>query len=121
MKLILNENEKNEISSQHEEIDSRLFNFLLRRVQRNEKNLVGDFGNIDQLPLTIVEYTFDELPGYGFSSFMESKGQIEYYIINMLFENDIIDFYPYELDQRDPKRVKIIKTIRKFVNFILTD
>jgi hypothetical protein len=42
-------------------------------------------------------------------------------ILNMLDENDIIDTHPYELDERDPERVKIIKTIRKFLNFVLSD
>lgn len=37
MKIILNEEEKNQISSQHEEIDSRLFNFLIRRVKKEKK------------------------------------------------------------------------------------
>ena len=31
MRIIINENEKGQISSQHEEIDRSLFNFLLRR------------------------------------------------------------------------------------------
>jgi hypothetical protein len=43
MKLILNENEKNQISSQHEEIDSSLFNFLLRRIKKEKKDLGTDW------------------------------------------------------------------------------
>jgi hypothetical protein len=39
----------------------------------------------------------------------------------MLIEGDVIDFWPYELDERDPRRIKIVKTVRKFINFILTD
>jgi hypothetical protein len=41
-------------------------------------------------------------------------------IIEMLYENDIIE-YLYDMDERDPKRVKIIKTIRKFIKFMLSD
>jgi hypothetical protein len=39
----------------------------------------------------------------------------------MLVESDMIDFWPYDLDERDPRRVKLTKTVRKFINFILTD
>ena len=41
-------------------------------------------------------------------------------IVNMLYHNDIID-YIYDMDERDPERVKIIRTIRKFLNFMLSD
>jgi hypothetical protein len=116
MKIKLNENEKDQISSQYEEIDSRLFNFLLRRIKIREKKLGGDFGNIE--PLTAIEYTFEGYPGWGFNNF-KSKKDIENSIVDMLWENDIIDFDPYSLEEQDPKRVKIIKTIRKFLNFIL--
>jgi hypothetical protein len=43
MKIIINENEKDQISSQHDEIDRSLFNFLLRRLRKNKINLGGDF------------------------------------------------------------------------------
>jgi hypothetical protein len=117
MKITLNENEKDQISLQYEEINSRLFNFLLRRVKINERNLGPKFGNIE--PLIVIEYTFQEYPGWGFNSF-DTKKKIESSIIDMLWENDVIDFYPYDLDERDPKRVIIIKTIRKFLNFMLS-
>jgi hypothetical protein len=45
---------------------------------------------------------------------------MEINIIQMLWENDIIDFDPYDLEEQDPKRVKIIKTVRKFLNFMLS-
>jgi len=118
MKITLNENEKDQISSQHEEIDSRLFNFLLRRVKIKERNLGGDFDD-EFGPLIVIEYDFEGLAGYGFNSF-RTKKEMEKSIIDMFWENDVIDFYPYALDERDPKRVKIIKTIRKFLNFILS-
>ena len=39
-------------------------------------------------------------------------------IIEMLYENDIIDNI-FELEESNPERVKIIKTIRAFLNFIM--
>jgi hypothetical protein len=41
-------------------------------------------------------------------------------IVNMLYENDMTD-YVYDMDEQDPERVKIIRTIRKFLNFMLSD
>jgi hypothetical protein len=41
-------------------------------------------------------------------------------IVEMLYENDITD-YIYDMDEQNPERQKFIKTIRKFLNFILTD
>ena len=118
MKVILNEDEKNQISSQHEEIDSTLFNFLMRRVNMATKRIGGAYNEVK--PLEVIEYTFDGFPGYGFNSFYGSKKDVEKRIIDLLYENDIIDFHPTDLNERDPKRVKLTKTIRKFLNFILT-
>ena len=111
MKIVLNEEEKNQISSQHEEIDSRLFNFLIRRIKKE----------IYDNPLEVTNYTFEGLPGYGFTNLVSSKKDIQDRIFDMLYENDIIDYWPYDLNERDSKRVKLVKTIRKFINFILTD
>jgi len=116
MKIKLNENEKDQISSQHEEIDSSLFNFLIRRIKTKEKKLGADWGKVE--PLIVIEYTFEGLPGWGFNQF-RTKKEMESDILNMLWENEIIDIYPYDLDERNPQRVKIVKTIRKFLNFIL--
>jgi hypothetical protein len=41
-------------------------------------------------------------------------------IIEMLCENDIINCI-YDMDEQNPERVKIVKTIRKFLNFMLSD
>jgi hypothetical protein len=119
MRIIINENEKNQISSQHEEIDSRIFNFLMRRIKKEKRKLGSDWD--DFKPIEVTEYTFEGLPGFGFNSFYSSKKNIENNIFRMLVEGDVIDFWPYDLDERDPKRVKIVKTVRKFINFILTD
>lgn len=115
IKSTLNENEQ--ISSQHEDIDSKLFYFLMRRLKVIERELGGNWGDIE--PLKVKEYRFDGFPGYGFTGYM-SKKDMEKSIITMLYENDIKD-YIYDMDERDPNRVKIVKTVRKFLNFMLSD
>ena len=115
IKVNLNENEQ--ISSQHEDIDSKLFYFLIRRLTVIERKL-GD-GSHGMEPLKVKEYKFDGFPGYGFNGYM-SKKDMEKSIITMLYENDIKD-YIYDMDERDPNRVKIVKTVRKFLNFMLSD
>lgn len=114
-RLILTEEEKNEIQSQHDEIDRQLMTFLLRRFKKEDRKL-GDF---DDKPLIVTEYTFEGYPGYGFNSF-PSKKDMEKKLINMLYENNILENHPYDLDQRDPKRVRLIKTLRKFLDFVIT-
>jgi hypothetical protein len=49
-----------------------------------------------------------------------SKKDMEKRIITMLYEKDIIDWI-YDMDEQNPERVKIVKTIRKFLNFMLSD
>jgi len=101
---------------QLDEIDKKLFNFLIRRLKVEERNLSGYWE--DFKPIKIKEYSFEGVPGYGFTDYY-SKKEMEKTIIDMFWENDVIDFYPYELDERDPKRIKIIKTIRRFLNHTL--
>jgi hypothetical protein len=101
---------------QLDEIDKKLYNFLLRRIRINERN-IGGYTDDDN-PIKVKEYSFEDLPGYGFTDYY-SKKEMEKTIIDMFWENDVIDFYPYELDERDPKRVRIIKTIRHFLNHTL--
>ena len=114
-RLVLSENEQ--ISSQHEDIDSKLFHFLMRRIKIIERELGGNWGDME--PLKVKEYRFEGFPGYGFTGYM-SKKDMEKSIITMLYENDIKD-YIYDMDERNPERVKIVKTIRKFLNFMLSD
>jgi hypothetical protein len=113
-RILLSEEETNDIKAQHDDIDRKLMNFLLRR-HKIEEIKIGDF---DDNPLIVTEYRFEGLPGYGFNSWA-SKKEMEKKIIEMLHENDILDNWTYDLDQQDPKRIKIIKTIRKFLDFIL--
>jgi hypothetical protein len=118
MRILINEDEKNQISSQHEEIDSRLFNFLIRRITIVEKNIGGYID--DSNPMKIKEYSFESLPGYGFNTF-HTKREMERFIVDMLWEEGIINIYPYSKNEQDPERVKIMKTIRKFLNFVLSE
>ena len=115
-RFLLSEEEKNDIKSQHDDIDRKLMTFLLRRHKIEERELGDDWEDIE--PIKVTEYTFEGYPGYGFNSFA-SKKEMEKKIIDMLYENDILDNWTYDLDQQDTKRVKTIKTIRKFLDFIL--
>ena len=98
------------------DIDKKLLNFLLRRVRIEEKDLGTDW--FDNKPLRVTEYRFEGWPGYGFNSF-GSKKDAENKIIEMLYENDITE-YVYNMNERNPERIKIIKTIRHFLNNLLT-
>lgn len=117
MRLIITENEREEISSQHEEIDSRILNFLMRRINVEKRKLGGNWGDIE--PLTVTEYTFDGFPSYGFTSY-QNRSYMEGKILELLEEAGIIpeDWFG-DLNTQDPKRQKIIRTIRKFMKLIL--
>ena len=73
MRIIINEEEKNQISSQHEEIDSRLFNFLIRRLKKETIVMGGSDYGFDSEPISINRYTFEGVPSYGFSSYHSKK------------------------------------------------
>ena len=100
---------------QLDEIDKKLYNFLLRRVRINDLNIGGYVDDLN--PLKVKQYSFEGFPGYGFTSW-DSKKNATDKIIRMLYEQDIID-YLYDMVETDPKRVKIIKTIRRFLNHTL--
>jgi hypothetical protein len=120
MNVILNEEEKNEISSQDGEIDSRIFNFLMRRIQKNKRNLGNN--EFDDDIFEVTEYTFEGFPRFGFNTF-NNKKQIERKIIEMLVEEtDLVgDWFFGPENVNNPERQKFMRTIRKFLNFILTD
>jgi hypothetical protein len=98
--------------TQPEGIDKKLLNFLMRRIKVTKRDL-GNFGD----PMIVTLYSFEGYPGYGFTSY-ESKKNMEKKIIEFLYEHDITD-YLYQMDERDPKRITITKTIRHFLNHIL--
>jgi hypothetical protein len=123
MRYKLRENTNDPNSPQNEEFDSRIFNFLIRRIKKTTRDINQDFGTIyDFEPLSVNEYTFDGFPGFGFNTF-NSKKQIERRIIEMLVEEtDLVGewfFGPENVN--NPERQKFMRTIRKFLNFILSD
>jgi len=114
-KILITEDETNNISDQHSEIDRKLMTFLLRRVEKKERKI----GYGDEYSFTIIEISFSDLPGYGFNTFSNRK-DMERNIINMLYENDIVGDEVYDFkNELDTNRQKIVKTIRSFLNFIL--
>jgi len=115
MKLNISENEKDQISSQHEEIDPKIFNFLIRRITVIERIL-----GFDDNPIKVIEYRFDGFPEHGFHSFVNKK-IMERKIIELLWEADMIgfDIYDQPTNKLSLEAQKIKKTIRKFLNFIL--
>lgn len=119
MKIKLTENEKDQISSKHEEIDSSLFNFLVRRIKVEERDLGTDW--LGDKPLRVTEYKFEGFPGYGFNSY-SSKKDMEFKIAEMLIEETefVGDWFYGFQNVNNPERQKFMKTIRKFLNFILT-
>lgn len=117
MRIIITENEREEISSQHEEIDSRILNFLMRRINVEKRKLGGNWGDIE--PLTVTEYTFDGFPGHGFTSY-QNRSYMERKVIELLEEAKIIpEDWVGNLKDQDLVRQKIIRTIRKFMKLIL--
>jgi len=120
MKIIINENEKGQISSQHEEIDRSLFNFLLRRVKIEKRD--SDSLWFYEKPLEVTEYTFVGFPGFGFNTF-NNKKQMERKIIEMLVEEtDMVgDWFFGPENVNNPERQKFMKTVRNFLNFILSN
>jgi hypothetical protein len=118
MKIVITENERKSISSQHEEFDSLILNFLMRRINIEKRNLGGDFGDFE--PLTTIEYSFDGFPGYGFNSY-QSRSYWERRVIELLEEAEIIpQDWVGDTKKENPERQKIIKTVRKFIKNILT-
>lgn len=117
MKIKLTENEKNQISSQHEEFDSRILNFLMRRINVEKRKLGGDFGDFE--PLTTIEYNFNGFPGHGFNSY-QNRSYWERRVIELLEEAEIIpQDWAGDLKVENPERQKIIRTIRKFIKNIV--
>ena len=110
MKQRDNENQQN---NKNYEIDSRVFNFLIRRIIIEEPKY-------DILaPIKVVTYSFEGYPDYGFNSFT-TKYQIEGSIISLLSDNEIVDIDLYANNNKlNPEIQKIIRTIRRFLNIIL--
>ena len=83
MKIIINENEKNQISSKHEEFDSDILLFLMRRIKVEEKKLNWSNFETEEEPLKVIEYTFEGFPGYGFNSYRTLSIILRSYCVNI--------------------------------------
>lgn len=118
MRYRIKENNNDSNSSQNEEFDSTIMNFLNRRINVEKRKLGGDFGDFE--PLTTIEYTFNGFPGYGFNSY-QARSYWTRQIIELLEEGGIIpENWFGDLGGKDPERQKIIRTVRKFIKTILT-
>lgn len=120
-KIVLTEEEKDNLSKKHEEIDRTLYNFLLRRYQIEEKTLPkGIWSDEDDLPpLSWKEVHFVDFPSYSLSSYMSRK-EMEWRILNMLEDAEKLNTDDFRGNQGfDPNRQKKMKTIRKFLNLVL--
>jgi hypothetical protein len=117
MKYNLRENTNDSNFSQHEEFESYILNFLMRRINVEKRKLGGDFGDFE--PLTTIEYNFSGFPGHGFNSF-QNRSYWERRVIELLEEAEIIpQDWAGDLKVENPERQKIIRTIRKFIKNIL--
>jgi hypothetical protein len=97
---------KNIIKEETEELDKNVWAFLIRRYEINEVNIDNN--------IRFKEIYFkvgDEY--YGVSMWDNKKRQIRI-IMNMLEENNIIE--PFNnLNELNPERQKIVRTIKKFL------
>jgi seryl-tRNA synthetase len=120
-RIVLSEEEKDDLSKKHEEIDRKLMNFLLRRYQIEEKTLpIGIWSDEDDMPsLSWKEVHFVDFPGYNLSSYMSRK-DMEWRILNMLEDAEKLNVDDFRGNKGfDADRQKKMKTIRAFLNFVL--
>ena len=120
-KIVLTEEEKDDVSKKHEDIDRTLYNFLLRRYTVEEKTLPrGIWADEDDLPpLSWKEVHFVDFPRYGLSSYMSRK-DMEWRLLNMLEDAEKLNTDEFRGNKGfDPDRQKKMKTIRKFLNLVL--
>lgn len=104
---------ESQISPNDGEIDNRILNFLLRRINVKKREYGGLFG--DENTFTIVEYTFTGFPGYGFNSY-QTKSYWTKIILELLEEAGIIaENWFGDVSEKNSGRQKIIKTVRKFI------
>ncbi len=108
-KIVITEDEKNDILSKYDNIDIKLLHFLLKTYRTKIMN----FDNFK-----VTEVRFEGFPGYGFNS-MRSKKEIINKIMDFLFENDIVEYddsFYQKSKGVNEKRQIIVKTIKKFIN-----
>jgi hypothetical protein len=122
-RIFLTEEEKDDISKKHEDIDRKLMNFLLRRHTVEEKTLPKtpffDPDDDDLPPISWTEVNFVDFPRYGLSSYMSRK-DMEWRLLNMLEEAEKLNTDDFRGNRGfDADRQKKMKTIRVFLNFVL--
>ena len=122
-RIVLTEEEKDDLSKKHEDIDRKLMNFLLRRYSVEEKTLPKstffDPDDDDLPPLSWKEVHFVDFPRYGLSSYMSRK-DMEWRLLNMLEEAEKINTDDFRGNRGfDADRQKKMRTIRAFLNFVL--
>ena len=122
-RIILTEEEKDELSKKHEDIDRKLMNFLLRRYQIEEKTLPRstffDSEKDDSPPIRWKEVHFVDFPVNSLSSYMSRK-DMEWRLLNMLEDAEKLNTEDFRGNRGfDADRQKTMKTIRAFLNFVL--
>jgi len=122
-RIFLTEEEKDDLSKKHEDIDRKLMNFLLRRHTVKEKTLPKtpffDPDDDDLPPISWTEVNFVDFPRYGLSSYMSRK-DMEWRLLNMLEEAEKLNTDDFRGNRGfDADRQKKMKTIRVFLNFVL--
>ena len=122
-RIFLTEEEKDDLSKKHEDIDRKIYNFLLRRYTVEEKTLPKssffDPDEDDLPPLSWTEVYFVDFPRYGLSSYMSRK-DMEWMLLNMLEYAKKLNTDDFRGNQGfDANRQKTMKTIRTFLNFVL--
>ena len=122
-RIILSEDEKNNLSNQHEEIDRMIMNFLLRRHSVEERTLPRstffDPDDDDLPPLSWKEVHFVDFPRSSLSSYMSRK-DMEWRLLNMLEDAEKLNTDDFRGNKGfDGDRQKKMKTIRAFLNFIM--
>lgn len=122
-RIVLTEEEKDDLSKKHEDIDRKLMNFLLRRYSVEEKTLPKstffDPDDDDLPPISWIEVDFVDFPRHGISSYMSRK-DMEWRLLNMLEEAEKLNTDDFRGNRGfDADRQKKMRTIRAFLNFVL--
>ena len=103
---------KNILKEETQDLDKGLLNYLRRRGQIEITDL--SFG--EGPPLTVKKVSFN-VGGdwYMINSFM-SKKEMTWKILNMLQDNEQIDFAGYDPNVLNTDRQKVVRTIRHFID-----
>ena len=104
---------KNIIKEETEDMDKGLLNFLKRRAQIDVTDL--SFGD-DEKPFVVKKVSFNiDGEWYNINSLM-SKKEMTWKLLNMLEDNNQINFGGYNPNILDPDRQKVVRTIKYFID-----